>query len=90
MQTQVTSPANVEIVDTLRQVPSECYQQLGPSIPLNMPTTILHRHIPQQHAVDNLLKFFNTQVLYTYNLPIHEIESAREYQHSRLKMFIFI
>ena len=52
--------------------------------------TILHRHIPHKKEVDDLLKNFSTKVLHSYNLPIHEILLAEEYQHSPMFKDIYL
>ena len=79
LQTQLT---NKDTIDTLQKIPTEYYQQSGPLVPLNSQLTILCKSIPHQQEIDKLMKNFSTKIMHTYNLPIHSIEFAKEYQHS--------
>ena len=51
-------------------------------VPIDMPLSIIHKHIPRQSDIDKIVKNIETRVIHSLELPIQAQDLVKVYQHS--------
>ena len=67
----------IQAVNTIR--PPKTSQQL---VPVDMPLSVIRKHIPRQSDIDKIVKNIETRVIHRLELPIQAQELKKAYQTS--------
>ena len=51
-------------------------------VPIDMPLSIIHKHIPRQSDIDKIVKNIETHVIHSLELLIQAQDLVKVYQHS--------
>ena len=72
----------IEPVNTI-QPPEIKYTQMPQAlVPIDMPLSIICKHIPRQSDIDKIVKNIETHVIHSLELPIQAQDLVKVYQHS--------
>ena len=72
----------IEPVNTIRPPEIEYTQMPQALVPIDMPLSIIHKHIPRQSDIDKIVKNIETRVIHSLELPIQAQDLIKAYQHS--------
>ena len=72
----------IEPVNTIRPPEIEYTQTPQALVPIDMPLSIIHKHIPRQSDIDKIVKNIETRVIHSLELPIQAQDLIKVYQHS--------
>ena len=69
-------------VNTIRFLEIEYTQTPQALVPIDMPLSIIHKHIPRQSDIDKIVKNIETRVIHSSELLIQAQDLGKAYQHS--------
>ena len=72
----------IEPVNTIQPPEIEYTQTSQALVPIDMPLSIIHKHIPRQSDIDKIVKNIETCVIHSLELPIQAQDLVKAYQHS--------
>ena len=72
----------IEPVNTIRPPEIEYTQMPQALVPIDMPLSIICKHIPRQSDIDKIVKNIETCVIHSLELPIQAQNLVKAYQHS--------
>ena len=72
----------IEPVNTIRAPEIEYTQTSQALVPIDMPLSIIHKHIPRQSDIDKIVKNIETHVIHSLELLIQAQDLVIAYQHS--------
>ena len=72
----------IEPVNTIQPPEIEYTQMPQAIVPIDMPLSIIRKHIPRQSDIDKIVKNIETCVIYSLELPIQTQDLIKAYQHS--------
>ena len=72
----------IEPVNTIRFPEIEYTQMPQALVPIDIPLSIICKHIPRQSDIDKIVKNIETHVIHSLELPIQAQDLVKVYQHS--------
>ena len=72
----------IEPVNTIQPPDIEFTQTSQALVPIDTPLSIIHKHIPRQSDIDQIVKNIETRVIHSLELPIQAQDLVKAYQHS--------
>ena len=72
----------IEPVNTIRPPEIEYTQMLQTLVPINIPLSIICKHIPRQSDIGKIVKNIETHVIHSLDFPIQAQDLINAYQHS--------
>ena len=72
----------IEPVNTIQPSEIEYTQTPQALVPIDMPLSIIRKHIPRQSDIDKIIKDIETCVIHSLELPIQAQDLVKAYQHS--------
>ena len=72
----------IELVNTIQPPEIEYTQMPQALVPIDMPLSIICKHIPRQSDIDKIVRNIKTRVIHSLELPIQAQDFVKAYQHS--------
>ena len=70
----------IEAVNTIRPPDIEYTKNSQHLVPVDMPLSVIRKHIPRQSDIDKIVKSIETQVIHGLELPIQAQDLIKAYQ----------
>ena len=70
----------IQAVNTIRPPDIEYTKTSQPLVPVDMPLSVIRKHIPRQSDIDKIVKSIETQVIHGLELPIQAQDLIKAYQ----------
>ena len=70
----------IQSVNTIRPPDIEYTKTSQPLVPVDMPLSVIRKHIPRQSDIDKIVKSIETQVIHGLELPIQAQDLIKAYQ----------
>ena len=72
----------IEPVNTIQPLEIKYTQMPQALVPIDIPLSIIYKHIPRQSDIDKIVKNIETRVIQSLELPIQAQDLIKAYQHS--------
>ena len=72
----------IQAVNTTRAPDIEYTKTSQPLVPVDMPLSVIRKHIPRQSDIDKIVKSIETQVIHRLELPSQAQDLVKAYQTS--------
>ena len=72
----------IQAVNTIRPPEIEYTITPQPLVPVDMPLSVIRKHIPRQSVIDKIVESIETQVIHGLELPIQAQDPVKAYQTS--------
>ena len=72
----------IEPVNTIRPPEIKYTQMPQALVPIDLPLSIIHKHIPRQSDIDKIVKNIETRIIHSLELPIQAQDLIKAYQYS--------
>ena len=74
----------IQAVNTIRPPDIEYTKTYQPLVPVDMPLSVIRKHIPRQSDIDKIVKSIESQVIHGLELPMQAQDLVKAYQTSML------
>ena len=70
----------IQAVNTIRPPDIEYTQKSQPLVPVDIPLSVIRKHIPRQSDIDKIVKTIETHMIHGLELPIQAQDLIKAYQ----------